>query len=819
MPTPDDAVEQERARLRALIDAMPDLVWMKDPEGRYISCNVRFEQLFGHTEAEIRGHTDFDFVSDELARFFRHHDQLAMQRDGPSVNEERLTFADGHQELTHTIKTPVRDRQGRLLGVLGIGRDITALREVEDEYRWLFERNPAPMLLYERQSLRLRRVNEAFCALYGLTPEQAQALLLTDLHLPEDRDAVRMRVERMHGLVNVGEWRHVRSDGRVLNVVAQSHDIHHEGTDCRIVVVTDVSPLARSRQRDRLRLALMDRLARGDALESLLEQLVTDHEAMFPSSLCSVLLVDAGTGTLRHGAAPSLDPAYVSAVDGIHYGPGVGSCGTAAHTGRRAVAEDMLTHPDWASYRHLAIAAGLRSCWSEPVISPDGRVLATFAVYHREPGTLATEEVDQLRFAVQLAATLIGHAETARALRDSERRQRDILQALPVMVWVKDTQGVYTMCNASFAHMAGRPVEQIVGRRDEDITSDESAARYAAQDQQVLQTCQVVSGERWMNNQTTGERVLLEVIKTPLFDHEGRPVAVMGVARDITLIKQGASAVAEQDRLIDTMFGQTTDAIALIDPQTLRFVTFNDAACRGLGYTREQFAQLTPRDLRRDHDLQRVHEANEHAMAGQLLQLDVQHVRADGSLQDAALTLRRVSVRGRDLVSAVWRDVTDERRRELRIQRLNRSYAVLSAANEAVVRLRDRDALFAEVCRIAVQVGGFRLAWVGSHDAVAAVVRPTAWAGQADAYLQPAGAAGGAGPARAGARCAGQRAGRRWCPTSPPSLRWRTGTRRCWPWACVRWRCFPSSCRADAGIAWWCIPAPTTTSTTTRWRC
>jgi PAS domain S-box-containing protein len=194
MATPDDAVEQERARLRALIDAMPDLVWMKDPEGRYISCNVRFEQLFGHTEAEIRGHTDFDFVSDELARFFRHHDQLAMQRDGPSVNEERLTFADGHQELTHTIKTPVRDRQGRLLGVLGIGRDITALREVEDEYRWLFERNPAPMLLYERQSLRLRRVNEAFCALYGLTPEQAQALLLTDLHLPEDRDAVRMRV-------------------------------------------------------------------------------------------------------------------------------------------------------------------------------------------------------------------------------------------------------------------------------------------------------------------------------------------------------------------------------------------------------------------------------------------------------------------------------------------------------------------------------------------------------------------------------------------------------------------------------------------------
>jgi PAS domain S-box-containing protein len=205
----DAGIEQERVRQRAVLDAIPDLVWLKDPEGVYVTCNPRFERLFGATEAQIRGRTDYDFVSRELADLFRLQDRRAMDLGGPSVNEEELTFADdGHRELVQTVKTPVRDRSGRLLGVLGVGRDITALRRAEDEYRWLFARNPAPMFLYERRSLALLRVNEAFCALYGYTEDEARRLHLTDLYLPEDRDAVRDRVAAMRGLVNVGEWRH-----------------------------------------------------------------------------------------------------------------------------------------------------------------------------------------------------------------------------------------------------------------------------------------------------------------------------------------------------------------------------------------------------------------------------------------------------------------------------------------------------------------------------------------------------------------------------------------------------------------------------------
>jgi len=121
------------ARLRALLDTIPDLVWLKGPDGDYLNCNPRFEHYFGASENEIKGKTDHDFVPAELADFFRDNDQAAIEAGGPLVNEEWVSFAsDGHRELLETIKVPVRDASGELLGVLGIARDITERKQAEE---------------------------------------------------------------------------------------------------------------------------------------------------------------------------------------------------------------------------------------------------------------------------------------------------------------------------------------------------------------------------------------------------------------------------------------------------------------------------------------------------------------------------------------------------------------------------------------------------------------------------------------------------------------------------------------------------------------
>ncbi len=128
------AYEQSASRLRTLIDTLPDMVWMKDAEGVYLQCNRRFEQFFGASEKDIVGKTDYDFLDRAMADFFRENDRLAISAGLPRMNEEEITFADdGHREFLETIKTPLFDRDGRALGVLGIGRNITERRRAAEE--------------------------------------------------------------------------------------------------------------------------------------------------------------------------------------------------------------------------------------------------------------------------------------------------------------------------------------------------------------------------------------------------------------------------------------------------------------------------------------------------------------------------------------------------------------------------------------------------------------------------------------------------------------------------------------------------------------
>lgn len=165
----------EGALLDTLVSTLPDLVWVKDGQGVYLACNPRFEKFFGASEDEIIGKTDYDFVEKEIADHFRKHDLLAIKKNGPSVNEEWVRFAhDGHEECLETIKTPMHDMQGRLIGVLGIARDITERKKAEAEIRiaaTAFESLEG--IIITDAEANILRVNRAFTETTGYTSEEA----------------------------------------------------------------------------------------------------------------------------------------------------------------------------------------------------------------------------------------------------------------------------------------------------------------------------------------------------------------------------------------------------------------------------------------------------------------------------------------------------------------------------------------------------------------------------------------------------------------------------------------------------------------------
>jgi PAS domain S-box-containing protein len=125
-------LDEQRTRLRTLVQTIPDLIWLKDPGGVYLGCNTQFERLTGYSEAEIVGKTDYDFFDAELADFFRRKDRAVMEAGKPSANEEEIIFPNtGQQGVFETIKTPMRDGAGKLIGVMGIARDISERKLAE----------------------------------------------------------------------------------------------------------------------------------------------------------------------------------------------------------------------------------------------------------------------------------------------------------------------------------------------------------------------------------------------------------------------------------------------------------------------------------------------------------------------------------------------------------------------------------------------------------------------------------------------------------------------------------------------------------------
>ncbi len=126
----------EKNLLNTIFNILPDLAWLKDANGVYLKCNHIFEKFFRAKESEIVGKTDFDFVDKELAQFFKDHDLVSINADKPTINEEYLTFADSsHKGMYETIRTPMKDDNGKLIGVLGIARDIGERKRREKELK------------------------------------------------------------------------------------------------------------------------------------------------------------------------------------------------------------------------------------------------------------------------------------------------------------------------------------------------------------------------------------------------------------------------------------------------------------------------------------------------------------------------------------------------------------------------------------------------------------------------------------------------------------------------------------------------------------
>jgi PAS domain S-box-containing protein len=186
---------------------------------------------------------------------------------------------------------------------------------------------------------------------------------------------------------------------------------------CVGVALEDITAATRARRLQEAEQGILEMIATGTPLADILETLALVIEEHSPPTIASILLLDADGTHVKLAAAPHLPDAYNRAIDGQAIGPRAGSCGTAAFLKRPVFVSDIETDPLWEAYKELALAHGLRACWSTPIIATDGRVLGTFALYHKEPRT----PTDRDREVIARATHLAGIAIESRQLEDQLR--------------------------------------------------------------------------------------------------------------------------------------------------------------------------------------------------------------------------------------------------------------------------------------------------------------------------------------------------------------------------------------------------------------
>jgi len=190
-------------------------------------------------------------------------------------------------------------------------------------------------------------------------------------------------------------------------------------------------------------LRLLELLATEASLPTLLEAFVHSFESSFPEAVCAAMLLNVEGTHLQLAAAPSLPMAFRQAVDGLAVGARMGSCGTAAFTRQTTLVSDISVDPLWQDHPTLALAHGLRACWSTPILSAKGRLLGTFANYFAQQRTPEPHKLAALKRGAHLLGLVVDHHQLSNelvsqqaALRESEARYLTLVEWSPEAVGV-----------------------------------------------------------------------------------------------------------------------------------------------------------------------------------------------------------------------------------------------------------------------------------------------------------------------------------------------------------------------------------------------
>lgn len=279
---------------------------------------------------------------------------------------------------------------------------------------------------------------------------------------------------------------------------------------------------------------VLENVARNMPLQTVLDELNLDIEALFPGSLCSVVMLGRDNHRIEQCAAPSLPDAFIKQLINLPIGPEAGSCGTAMHRREQVIVENIADDPLWKEYREMALAHELHACWSTPIISRSGAVLGSFAVYRRTPQTPSKQELETVSRMSRLIALIIEDIRNSERIQLSEQRFRDFAGAAADWFWEMDPSFQYSYVSEKTGDANAGPEGPVLEKTREMLREATAGETPAAGDPDARQAVELEF------TVDLPDRPAMEVstLVKPVYDTRHELTGWRGVGRDVTRERQ-----------------------------------------------------------------------------------------------------------------------------------------------------------------------------------------------------------------------------------------------------------------------------------------
>ena len=672
----------------------------EDRRFRYIEVNTAFERWSGLSREQLVGRYMGELAVGETARKLLTELNRCLA-DGRKVEWEGELEVPAGIISIHGTLIPVRDEQGHIYRIAGISRNISERKEMETrlltserQFRSLAENSLNLIIRYDLNCQRTY-VNPAFERETGIPAAEALHCPLEaswhggDITAAEHKALLRQVIASGEPLNTVQQWLCPQSGEMVVHAIQL---IAERGADGEVVSVLakgyDITALKRHERLEEARLRIFEQLAQGALLAEVLALVAQYVEQARPDFLASIMLVDEDARYLIPGSAPSLPLDYVQALGRVEIGEGVGICGTAAWRGTTVIAEDLLSHPDCAAFRELADEAGLRACWSEPILDSAGEVMGTFCIYLRRPGLPTDDDLRLVHQASHLAAIAIERKRAEALLLESEQRYRDIfdnsLDALFLLEVAEDGSLRIIEVNPALERSVSMERAELIGKTIEETLPASAAAAAIAKFQHCVDSWAPIDEELQLEL-PIGQRIFHSTL-IPVCGAYGRIQRIVGIFRDITERKQAERILHVREQEFRALVENSPDVIARFDLQG-RFIYANPVTQAILGKSLDKLLGKGPDEvlpwLKATHAFRKT--LARIAQTGEAAEEEVVIDAAPGS--DAArFEARLLPERDRQgqLVSilAIGRDISAMRAAERRLKESNAQLRLLSSSRE-----------------------------------------------------------------------------------------------------------------------------------------